>query len=984
MKRAISILLACMLMLSMTTSALANRMPAEDRMILFGKISVKGAGDDTSRAYRGARDDQNDIVYIHAYDLMDILGAEIIREGEGENCILHYWVGNWHAEVRTESGACVLTYRLKSAYGGEQSIPYGRYELTDCLYAAGDDAFYLPFEQMLYLFAAVWFCDGGTVVVERPETFLDVLAGFDGLFNEVPTYEELMGQDWKTQLANSVGLGIGATMDEIDLQFVFDGAVSAFLNTSSYQQKSMQNALMLMMMDSAAGEAENAEMLTGADSLEALSTYSGMIGSALEITQTEEAFLQPMLDGILKIFSVSAEHEKVIRAANAAKPGVPVVSYLLSVLQVYSTAARMEESLKDRLDFIEEVAGRRAEESEAEKEKLLKQFDGVEAGDFALEMARLSLNGMSIMQYLTDFYLELVLREDLEENIDAILAVQDADGKADYFSNLQKVTAEVRELYLEDTSKAFKESVNIDSAIGLVDAVISIAGGTDAKGALKSSDEVIEKAAESIVKKLGTGKGATAAAGAGSVLGIASYAVGWAALTAGTIDLVVEVSKLMIPQFRGLLEGSENAHTCVNLIYISNMLKKEFEAAYNEISTGAFTRETLENARMSAHLLAVASLHAHEILEGLGAWTPSETGYQEPAYIQRLMQAASYDKLLMMDEGFINLVSDENGCVRQEIPVSYVRIGGKVFVTTETYTDSGEHFSARIVRPRVYAEDNPDLTAMIDAELDKLYTEKFAGLEERKAGAAACKSDMQTHTETLTLTSAYSNGGFVTFSLQSGYFLCAVGHDCNETFTYIFDIATGEKLEFEDLLDLQNNPQAKDAFIAMIGRELERNGYSDSKAGKIYSEMLKDEVARWDITPQGIKVLIDVMYFDLFGCGTMLMPYEELGGILKEEYLPQETVGRMYVSMDKYDAAAVDEEDLVYSNTPAAGMVTLMGVADHVWVGRTNGQMAVDGKCSYFYAYAPGNSLVTLPYTSTTVAWIDEAGEHIEELRAPK
>lgn len=301
-----------------------------------------------------------------------------------------------------------------------------------------------------------------------------------------------------------------------------------------------------------------------------------------------------------------------------------------------------------------------------------------------------------------------------------------------------------------------------------------------------------------------------------------------------------------------------------------------------------------------------------------------------------------------------------------------------VVITTELYTDSGEHFSARIVRPHVWAEANPDLTAIIDNELEALYAEKFAHLEERKSGAASCKSDMQTHTETLTLTAAYSNGGFVSFSLQNGYFMCNVGHDCNETFTYIFDVVSGEKLEFEDLLDLENNPEAEEAFVALIGEEIMKKGYSDSKAGKIYSEMLKDEVARWDITPQGIKILIDQMYFDLFGCGTMLFPYENLEGILKSEYLPQKTAGQMEVNFEAYDVEAIGEGQVVYENTPAASMLTLIGAADHVWVG--NRRMEVDGSCSYFYAYAPGSSLVTLPYTNARVAWMDETGEHIEEV----
>ena len=180
MKKIVSLLLVFMLLMSMTTSALANRMMTEGRKILFGEIEVLNA--EGTDIYRGARDDKNDLVYIHADDLAVILGGEVVRDGTGENCILNYSAGNWRVELRTEAGAGVVTYHLRSAYeDGDVDIPYGRYELTDCLYVKAEDVFYLPFEEMLYMFAASWSCEKGVVRVVRPETFLDALCGFDAL-----------------------------------------------------------------------------------------------------------------------------------------------------------------------------------------------------------------------------------------------------------------------------------------------------------------------------------------------------------------------------------------------------------------------------------------------------------------------------------------------------------------------------------------------------------------------------------------------------------------------------------------------------------------------------------------------------------------------------------------------------------------------------------------------------------------------------------
>ena len=89
MKKIVSILLILPLMVNMASSALADRMPEEDRSVFFVSIYVNGVADELPESYRGARDDENDLVYIHAYDLADIVGAEVVREGTGENCVLH-------------------------------------------------------------------------------------------------------------------------------------------------------------------------------------------------------------------------------------------------------------------------------------------------------------------------------------------------------------------------------------------------------------------------------------------------------------------------------------------------------------------------------------------------------------------------------------------------------------------------------------------------------------------------------------------------------------------------------------------------------------------------------------------------------------------------------------------------------------------------------------------------------------------------------
>ena len=307
-----------------------------------------------------------------------------------------------------------------------------------------------------------------------------------------------------------------------------------------------------------------------------------------------------------------------------------------------------------------------------------------------------------------------------------------------------------------------------------------------------------------------------------------------------------------------------------------------------------------------------------------------------------------------------------------------------IMVTTETTVETGEHFSSRVVRPHVYAEANPDLTAIVDAAIDELYQEKADEVERMKASAASCTMPTRDHTENLTLTAAYSTGGLLTLSLLDSYFDCSIGHNCNTSYTYRFDVATGELLEFENLLDLENNPDAEADFAELIGQKLEKEGVSASKGSTVYSEMLKDRYASWDISPRGIEISIDALNSGVM-CHGFVLSYEELDGILKKEYLPMQAMGQMEVSAAPYDPSVSYVWKPAYVNAPIVNILELSGTANHVWVANSYGRNEVDGRCSYFYYYGADDALISLPEAQNAdygyaVAWIDGDGEHMEHL----
>lgn len=306
-----------------------------------------------------------------------------------------------------------------------------------------------------------------------------------------------------------------------------------------------------------------------------------------------------------------------------------------------------------------------------------------------------------------------------------------------------------------------------------------------------------------------------------------------------------------------------------------------------------------------------------------------------------------------------------------------------VVVTTENYSETSQHFKSTIIRPRVYASANPQLTALIDAEMDKLFVEKLASMESRKASAASCKYNTRDHTETLKLTAAYATGGFVTLTLQNGYFDCAVGHNVSETLVYCFDVATGRQITMEDMLDVQNNPSAKEDLLALMGEKLREEGASASDAQKVYSEAVQNRYVYWDITPKGFSFSIDRMNTGI-RCGGFTVYFDQMKGVLKAEYLPTQASGQAGFAVSTADPG---QAALVYENTPAVNALELSGTAEHVWITNSHGTNSLDGRCAHFYAYRPDSAMITLaeptlPEYGYAVGWIDAEGEHMEHLLA--
>jgi len=427
------------------------------------------------------------------------------------------------------------------------------------------------------------------------------------------------------------------------------------------------------------------------------------------------------------------------------------------------------------------------------------------------------------------------------------------------------------------------------------------------------------------------------------------------------------------------------------------MMEKDMAARIQDVHDvyDSLTSELLADARTSTQLFLASSLHSADLLTAIGRQEKPAGGYKEAAYLYRLSESAKHDKLLLMDSKFSNIVSDEEGCMRHDIPVEYVRIIEPVIVTTETTRTESTHYYSEITRPRVYSKANKKLGAAVDKVFDPIFEEAFADVESDARNAASCKWDMGTHHTVAYITSAYSNGHFLSIGLATGFFDCSIGHNVLQTSTYIFDVASGTLLDLPDLLNTKENPKAKEDLLALMDELMDDTGkryaldHSPAKltAAELYSEMRKGYSANWRIEPDGIYVSIKMLDMNIAIPG-FLIPFEKMEGILREEYLPVEVSGTAQYELRPFTEDMLDKDSgiTVYDNTPRYNALALSGLATHLWIadGLGRADEGITGRCSYFYGFGVQNCLIPLPEPDLAkygygIAWIDAKGDHIED-----
>ena len=357
MRKVLCLLMAIMFLLGALPAALAARLPMEGREVLYGTIQVVPIGQEDYSTYRAARDDKNGIVYIHAEDFAAITGAKLDSSVHS----ITYSLGNWELHIRTDKGTASVYYDFEPNEGSiHGSKIYSDFEMTDCLHDELNDEWYLPFEEVMYMLALQWPCIDGIVHVYQPETLLDVMAEFEDMVAQRPQFENLMGEKWWQQWGNSFKWGISSAIDELDMNFLWDGAAAAGHSAlgedfySGYETDTLTRAILMLQHDVPANPDD--AYTVACDKMETfVSSISNTVELAGELDEKAK-FTNKVLQKCLSVRVPSDIFEKL---APVLGVGSNLINYGLNVGQTVYVRDNLAENFQRRLEYLKKTAAAR-------------------------------------------------------------------------------------------------------------------------------------------------------------------------------------------------------------------------------------------------------------------------------------------------------------------------------------------------------------------------------------------------------------------------------------------------------------------------------------------------------------------------------------------------------------------------------------------------------------------------------------------------
>lgn len=299
-----------------------------------------------------------------------------------------------------------------------------------------------------------------------------------------------------------------------------------------------------------------------------------------------------------------------------------------------------------------------------------------------------------------------------------------------------------------------------------------------------------------------------------------------------------------------------------------------------------------------------------------------------------------------------------------------------IVITTVSRFETAEHARVDISHPHVYSEANPNLGTAVEAAIGSIFTKRHAEADKTLRNAYKCEYHRTNyHTEHAYMSHVYSTDTVLCMNISTGYYVCSIGHQCTTTRSYVFDIASGKRLNLVDMLD-PTNPSAKADYQAVM-KQICAEKNLPCNASKMFNLANKyDQNTNWYLLNDGIYMDYE---FVSSGYQGFFIPYEQLAGILRPDCLPVENIGSAQVKavriehiLDDYDGQLIYND----SGTSSTG-VQMDGLVSHIWVNdRAYDPNTARGR--YFYGYKVKDVTAIMPSheDSVGVVWTDYQGDH--------
>ncbi|MBR6767660.1 MAG: carboxypeptidase regulatory-like domain-containing protein [Clostridia bacterium] len=307
---------------------------------------------------------------------------------------------------------------------------------------------------------------------------------------------------------------------------------------------------------------------------------------------------------------------------------------------------------------------------------------------------------------------------------------------------------------------------------------------------------------------------------------------------------------------------------------------------------------------------------------------------------------------------------------------------------TQEWTDinrPGDNFSLNIDRPQVYSELNPNLTYAVDSAIDEIFDGAHEAAETGRRGCTGSNhNDACSNYEFAYLNNACVYGDVLLLTICHGYNDCGIGHICTSYTDFYFSISEAKQIEvtLDGILNTQENPDAKEQFIALLGEKLRAEGSSISP-DKAYEDLLKGyaDLCTWGLIPYGIGISFTVRNYP-GAPHAIYMSFDELKGIIRKDFQPEDELHGLGTQFTLTEPQPFYSEDFTAHYADDANFaLTLNGYATHVWVGPSHGynDWQLNGYCRYFYGYNVSDLVIELEKIGASdlyITYINAEGAH--------